>query len=102
MAFLNSRVLPAIESILANSPTEPIIILQGDHGALGVSREDHMKILNAYFLPDRDTDAIGEAISPVNSFRVVFNEYFGANLPLLDDRSYFSPIDHPFRLTLLP
>jgi len=27
-------------------------------------------------------------ISPVNTFRVIFNHYFGTNLPLLKDKSY--------------
>ena len=30
------------------------------------------------------------AISPVNSFRLIFNEYFGANYPLLPDQTYIS------------
>jgi len=61
-----------------------------------------MKILNAYYLPDGGSEAIYPAISPVNTFRTIFNRYFGGNLPLLEDRSYFSPVDDPFRLTPIP
>jgi hypothetical protein len=30
------------------------------------------------------------SISPLNSFRVVLNAYFGADLPLLTDATYFT------------
>jgi hypothetical protein len=33
-------------------------------------------------------DSLYKSISPVNTFRVIFNEYFGGNYELLDDRSY--------------
>jgi len=102
VAFVNSRILPALERLLEDSPAEPIIILQGDHGGAEVSSEDRMKILNAYYLPDGGSEAIYPAISPVNTFRTIFNRYFGGNLPLLEDRSYFSPVDDPFRLTPIP
>lgn len=39
------------------------------------------------------------AISPVNSFRVIFNSQFGTEYPLLPDRSYFAPGDLPYSLT---
>jgi hypothetical protein len=44
-------------------------------------------ILNAYYLPGVDSSVLYPTISPVNSFRVVFNTYFGTNLPLLPDRT---------------
>ncbi|HWL65696.1 MAG TPA: hypothetical protein VNP73_06955, partial [Actinomycetota bacterium] len=45
-------------------------------------------ILNAYYLPGGHQQDLYPTISPVNSFRVVFNEYLGTDLPLLEDRSY--------------
>ena len=49
-----------------------------------------MGILNTYRLPDVDPEEAGlyQSISPVNSFRVIFNAYFGTDLPLLDDEVY--------------
>ena len=38
-------------------------------------------ILNAYYLPVRTRGVVSATL--VNSFRVVFNTYFGASLPLL-------------------
>ena len=102
VAFLNSRLLVAIATILQESETEPIIVLQGDHGALEVSPDDRMKILNAYYLPGRASATVYDGISPVNTFRLIFSEYFGAPLGLLEDRSYFSPLEQPFLLSPMP
>jgi hypothetical protein len=102
VAFLNERMLQVVTAILDKSPVEPIIVLQGDHGAVGATREDRMKILNAYFLPEGGGEEIYPDISPVNTFRVIFRRYFGGDLPLLEDRSYFSPVDFPFRIEEAP
>jgi hypothetical protein len=48
-----------------------------------------MRILNAYYLPDAGGGELYESISPVNSFRVLFNTYFGGKLELLADTAYF-------------
>jgi hypothetical protein len=37
----------------------------------------------------------------VNSFRVVFDAYFGAAIPLVEDKSFFSPFDMPYQFTLV-
>ena len=49
---------------------------------------DRTAILNAYYFPGGDYDGLYPTISPVNSFRVFLNAYFGAGLPLLDDVSF--------------
>ena len=36
------------------------------------------------------------AISPVNTFRLIFNTYLGADYPLLEDISYDSPVPYVF------
>jgi hypothetical protein len=102
VTFLNARLLEVIRAIQQGSTPPPIIILQGDHGAQGVSPEDRMKILNAYYLPGVAPEAVYESVSPVNTFRILFNEYFGAELPLLEDRSYFSTVSAPFVQTPMP
>jgi hypothetical protein len=56
-------------------------------------------ILNAYLLPGVESVPLYPSITPVNSFRVVFNAYFGTNLPLLPDRIFAHEEDrHPYRL----
>ena len=51
---------------------------------------ERTSILNAYYLPTGISDAFYETITPVNSFRVVLNEIFDLELPLLEDKIYFS------------
>ena len=109
ITFVNKKVELVIDQILSSSTTPPIIILQGDHGprferssdngdpAAATARDAHM-ILNAVYLPQGGAGLMYESISPVNTFRVVFNYYFGADLPLLDDESYLSVSRDPFPL----
>ena len=106
IAFVNRRVLPALDRILSTSPP-PIVILQSDHGPgsrwddRDVSRTDHwerMSILNAYYFPDRRYDRLYSTITPVNSFRLIFAQYFGVDAPLLEDRSYSSSWPSPYAL----
>jgi hypothetical protein len=40
------------------------------------------------YLPGVDQAKLSASMTPVNTFRLIFNEYFGAHLPLLEDHSY--------------
>ena len=97
--FVNRKLEQAIDSILAKSPTPPVIIIQGDHGPgshldwdspANTCLWERTSILNAYYLPGDGKNMLYPSISPVNSFRVVLDAYFGAELPLLPDRTYFT------------
>jgi hypothetical protein len=103
--YLARRVEQVIEKILADSPRPPVIIFHADHGSgldLNVESADktdlheRMSILNAYYFPNHDYRGLDDRITPVNTFRVVFNTLFGAELPRLPDRSYFSTWMAPF------
>ena len=76
--------------------------MQGDHGGVDTGKQDRMRILNAYYLPEGGAEGLYEGISPVNTFRVVLNQYFGEDLPLLEDISYFSNYKHPFDFEIVP
>ncbi len=104
--YINKLVLQTIDAIMANSPQPPVIIIQADHGPgaylqwSSVDQSDvpeRMAILNAYYFPDGDYKDLYLSISPVNSFRVVFNKYFGTKIGLLPDRHYFSTYSEPGR-----
>jgi hypothetical protein len=101
LAWLNAKMLKGIDTILKDSPTPPVIIIQGDHGPWLQPREKHFTILNAYYLPGH-SDKLYPAISPVNSFRLVFDEYFGGDYPLLADVSYFSPVPKLYQFSEIP
>lgn len=97
--FINQKVEQLVEAILSNSATPPIIIFQGDHGPGSrlvwdspsqTCLWERTPILNAYYLPGEGATWLYPSISPVNTFRVVLNAYFGADLALLPDDTYFS------------
>jgi hypothetical protein len=91
--FINSRILVDIDQILKSSKNPPVIILQGDHGT---RNENRHTILNAYYLPGADTNLYSN-ISPVNTFRLIFDEYLNGNFGLLPDKSYYSPANRPYQ-----
>lgn len=97
--------METIDRILSNSTTSPIIIIQGDHGpgsrlnwqnAGKSDLTERFSILNAYYLPGINSAELPPTISPVNSFRVVLDSYFGADLPLLPNLSFFTARTRPY------
>jgi hypothetical protein len=98
--FVSRKAQQAIEEILSKSPEPPIIIVQGDHGTCyGPYEEniaDRMSILNAYYFPDQGYEDLYQSITPVNTFRIVLNRFFGTDYDLLDDRSYYSSPESPY------
>ncbi len=107
LEFLNDQILEVVDEILASSERSPIMLIQADEGpfppryrlntlgfdwrqATPSELEEKSGILNTYRLPGVSPEEAGlyPSITPVNSFRVVFNAYFGTDLPLLPDRVY--------------
>ena len=98
--FANIKILEAVDAILAKSETPPIILVMGDHGPASMFHFDidspgclweRTSNLYALRLPGHQDDGtVYETITPVNTFRVIFNTYFGAELPLLEDRTYLA------------
>jgi len=107
MAYTNKLLIRTIDGIGARSEKPAIIILEGDHGpslnSTGTVNKRFIRekfgILNAYYLPFGVKNRHYEDVTPVNSFRIIFNRYFGTNFKLLEDRSYYAPFHFPYRLT---
>jgi len=105
LTFINTLLQQTLDAILAASETPPIILIQADHGPGAYlqweSAEDsclweRFSIFSAYYLPGDASARLYETITPVNSFRVIFDAYFGTDLGLLPDRSYFSTWNKPY------
>jgi hypothetical protein len=85
--YLNKQLIPIVQTIIEKSSVPPIIILQSDHAR---DTEVRLANFNAIYFPDGGKAVLYPTLTPVNTFRLVFNTYFGQNLPLLPDISYFS------------
>jgi hypothetical protein len=108
----NQMFEAVIDALVAESDIPPIIIVQSDEGpypdfgdgfrwteADGSDLDLRVKsgILNAYYFPGVDKSVFYPSITPVNSFRLVFNLYFGTNLELLPDKYYYWYPGQPYR-----
>lgn len=87
LIYTNYLITDVINTILSNYETLPIIIIQGDHGfrlldGNDKDREAHT-IFNAYYLPGINKKKLCNATTPANSFRLIFNKYFGTSYVLL-------------------
>ena len=96
--YLNKKMLAAVDTLIERSETPPVIIIQGDHGPWLQPRTKHFRILNAYYLPGH-ADRLYPSISPVNTFRVVFDAYFGGAYDMLPDATYFSPVPNLYEFS---
>jgi hypothetical protein len=104
-AFITERTEQMIQALLRNEERPPVLIVQGDTGAGVVPGNDQRAaILNAILIDERCRDMLYPTITPINTFRVVFNCYFGAHLELAPDDVFVSPWPKYFeyRFDLLP
>jgi hypothetical protein len=102
ITHLNRLLETMVTELLTKSSTPPIIILQGDHGTFALSGKqwnyanpsadaikERMSNLVACYVPDVIRAGLYDSITPVNIFRVVFNQYFGAHYRLLPDKNFW-------------
>ena len=104
--YVSDRLEQVVDAILTDRDRPVIIVIQGDHGPASLmhplSLEDtdvreRMPILNAYYFSDGDYSGLYEDISPVNTFRLILNQYLGTELALLPDKHYFTILNQPYR-----
>ena len=98
LLYANHRLMRCVDALLSCAGPKPIVVLQADEGPHPPenfsSRSDisdlraRFGILNACFLPSGDTTCLYQSITPVNTFRVILNQYFGTDMDLLADRCY--------------
>lgn len=103
--FVNRSLENAIAKILSESKRPSVIIIQSDHGprylgeniTMKTTVEARINIFNAVYLPGNENKIFYRTVTPVNTFRLLFNKYFKANYPLLEDRSYFNISKFPYK-----
>jgi len=106
LTYLTKILEETIENLLENSDGPPIIIIQSDTGPdIGFSdatnelrQASRMSIFNAYYFPNEKYDLLYDDITPVNSFRVVFDSQFQTNYGIVEDKIFFSTYEKPYAL----
>ncbi len=105
LIFINSKIQLTIDDILAKSTRPLVIILQADHGPGSMLDwedpdntylKERFSILNAYYLSDGADVHLYDSITPVNTFRLLFSHYLGADYNVIEDESYFSTWSRPY------
>ncbi|HVT13496.1 MAG TPA: sulfatase-like hydrolase/transferase [Fimbriimonadaceae bacterium] len=107
--YLNSQLLQIVDALVAKAGgKKPVIIIEGDHGSkLGLDQEIvektdlHEAFSNfmAFFVPDSVKALLYPKITSFNTFRALLDGLFGEKLPMLPDRSFYSPFSMPYRFT---
>jgi len=102
--FTNKQIQQVVEKILVVD-NDAVIIIQGDHGSQFTMNWDNpdiemiderMSILNVYHLPRGGEQFLYDSITPVNTFRVVFNAYLNGTYSYVEDKQYFSTYNRLF------
>ncbi len=97
--FAEAEAEKWITAILQDRASSPVIILQSDHGPLFPMPDrknyvnERLRILNAIYFNGLKKDDLYKSMSSVNTFRLLFNDYFHAGLPVLPDRAFYAPSD---------
>ena len=102
VTYLNTKLQATITAILDSSSVPPVIVIEGDHGWADRNHEDKLSNFNAIHLPFGGKAKLYPTLTPVNTFRIVLDEYFGGDFPLLKDVSYYSTEAALFQLTEIP
>lgn len=104
----NKFIQDLVDHIQTVSGGRAVIVLQSDEGPFmhryfdlnkdvmwtGLSDDalqSHMRILNAYYLPSGMQAPFEKDTTPVNSFRLIFNEIFSDSFPLQPNEAYLTP-----------
>jgi hypothetical protein len=109
LEILNNKVIKMINTIVNDKNNKPIVIIQSDHGSSSsfipytekwnkpnsINLNERMKNFAAYYFPDKN-NVFTDSISPVNTFRIVFNNYFNEKYNLFPNKIYFSNYEKPF------
>lgn len=116
---VNVMLLKLIDRLLTGSGRPPIIVLQADHGhgrividpvhntILPLSRlspaqvRERTEIFAAYHFPEGGSRLLYDSITPVNVFPLILNHYFGEEIPLREDATYWVEPNRPYRFLRL-
>ena len=103
--FANKMTIKAVDEILEKDPYS-IIIIQGDHGtAWDINWQDpsekdvyqRLRNLDAIYFPDEEKRIyLKDDRTLVNTYRTIFNSYFGSNYEILENKMYWNTNQKPY------
>ncbi len=105
IAYADRIIADLVSTLLARDPA-PIVVIQADEGPFP-ERDGRIPwheappgalrvktgILNAFYFPNGNPAELSPEITPVNTYRVLFNAVFGTSFPILPDRIYAFPTE---------
>jgi len=85
---------PAGHAHKVRSNRQAVIILQSDHGFGDLAKQAANRAacfsnLTAFYFPDEDYSTLPDQFSNVNTFPLLLNKYFGTQIPMQQDSSFF-------------
>ncbi len=94
LQYTDKRIMDSVDELLEIVP-KPIIIIQSDHGfrfpiGMNDTEINHgFSNFAAYYFPDEELNE-NEFVemTPVNTFRILFNKYFGTNYDILEHKAF--------------
>jgi hypothetical protein len=93
VAYTNRFVIaPVVDAIFAHAKKPFLIILQGDHGYRSYPPEKldlEFENFSAYYFPGAQYEMLKDSMTSVNTFRIVLDQFFHQQLPLLKDSSVY-------------
>ena len=115
LRYTNTVIDRIVDDLLARPGPKPIIVLQSDEGPHppeldyagnitwswpdqpDVELGRKLRILEAFYLPERSDRAAYRDVTPVNVFRLILDDYFGGTLGRLPDRTFaYADYEHPY------
>jgi len=104
---INTKVFSTISTIDAKPHRDTITVIVGDHGprmnldwgsAKGTDMDEVKGTLMAVRIPDRYKNTIGDIdkCSPLTLLHRIATKVYGAQIPPVDDFSYYSSLNEPF------
>jgi Sulfatase len=108
--WTNVQLAKLVNELLRGPQAErPVVVIQADEGpytGLGAGNatlvsikklKQKMFVMNAFYLPGVPRPPLYPSFSSVNTFRLIFNLYFGKEYPLLPDRSFVFIYKHLYK-----